>query len=173
MNLFTKDPRNYNKGSLILMLFYLIALLVIVMDQLSKLWIRIHLKIGDSIEIWKDVLHFTHYENSGAAFSSFQGYGRFFVPIAVLIVATILHERSKGHLKGFVMEMGTALLVGGASGNAIDRVLFNQVTDFIQFHFSHGILNLADYAINLGIVLILIDLIIIHPNQTRKTVDSS
>ena len=57
------------------------------------------------------------------------------------------------------MDLGTALLIGGGIGNAIDRILYNQVTDFISFHSNHGILNLADYFIHYGMIILLIDLI--------------
>jgi signal peptidase II len=140
--------------------FYLIILFVVVIDQLSKLWIRMHLKVGDSIEVWRGILDFTHYENSGAAFSSFQGYGRLFIPVAILFVVIILYYRRKGVLKGFAKEMGAAFLAGGAIGNAIDRILFNQVTDFVHFQSGQGILNLADYSINIGIILFVMDMLI-------------
>jgi signal peptidase II len=52
-------------------------------------------------------------------------------------------------------------LVGGAAGNAIDRLFFNKVTDFIEFCAGHGILNLADLAINVGVIIIIVDILII------------
>jgi signal peptidase II len=139
---------------------YLTILFVVVIDQLSKLWIRLHLKVGDSIEVWSGILDFTHYENSGAAFSSFQGYGRLFIPVAILFVVIILYYRRKGVLKGLAKEMGAAFLAGGAIGNAIDRILFNQVTDFVHFQSGRGILNLADISINIGIILFVLDMLI-------------
>jgi signal peptidase II len=139
---------------------YLTILFVVVIDQLSKLWIRLHLKVGDSIEVWSGILDFTHYENSGAAFSSFQGYGRLFIPVAILFVVIILHYQRKGVLKGLAKEMGAAFLAGGAIGNAIDRILFNQVTDFVHFQSGRGILNLADISINIGIILFVLDMLI-------------
>lgn len=139
---------------------YLTILFVVVIDQLSKLWIRLHLKVGDSIEVWSGILDFTHYENSGAAFSSFQGYGRLFIPVAILFVVIILYYRRKGVLKGLAKEMGAAFLAGGAIGNAIDRILFNQVTDFVHFQSGRGILNLADISINIGIILFVMDMLI-------------
>lgn len=65
------------------------------------------------------------------------------------------------------METGTALLVGGAVGNAIDRILFNKVTDFVAFQHGHGILNLADIAINVGVLLILADTFIVQQFKLR------
>lgn len=148
------------------MLFYITAFAVILIDQVTKYLIRLHLPVGESMEVWRDHLLFTHYQNSGAAFSSFQGYGRWFVPVAVLILAVVLYYRRKGQLKGMLMELGTGFFVGGAIGNAIDRVAFNQVTDFIQFHADRGILNLADLAINAGVLLMLADSLI--PRRKRE-----
>jgi signal peptidase II len=140
-------------------MFYWIVILVTVIDQGFKLWIRSYMDVGESIVIWQNVLNFTHYQNSGAAGSTFQGYGRYFIIPAVLFVAYLLYSRRKGNLKGGWVEAGTAFLAGGAIGNAIDRLLFGQVTDFIDFQFGRGILNMADEAINIGVILLLADML--------------
>lgn len=138
------------------MLFYLIAIIVVAIDQLAKLWIRSSIEVGESVPFWDSVLHLTHYENSGMAHSLFQGYGRLFAVFAVLFIAGVLYYRKKGEIKGKAMDISMGFLVGGAAGNAIDRILFGKVTDFLEFTSGHGILNLADVAINIGVVLLLI-----------------
>jgi signal peptidase II len=138
-------------------MFYILVLLITVVDQLSKYWIRMNLNVGESFELWKGVLTITHYENSGIAFSSFQGYGRYFVPFAILTVVFIINIRKRLQNKRLLFDIGTGFLCGGAIGNAIDRIFYNQVTDFIAFHFNHGILNFSDYAINVGILFMFID----------------
>ena len=143
-------------------MYYFFITLVIFIDQLSKYWIRTHLKIGSSIEVWKGVLNLSHIENSGAAFGSFQGYGRFFVPIAFLMAIIMLKYRSEIKNRRLLVDLGTGLLIGGGIGNAIDRILYNQVTDFISFHSNHGILNFADYFIHYGMIILLIDLLFNH-----------
>jgi signal peptidase II len=140
-------------------LYYFFITFVILVDQLSKYWIRTHIKVGSSIEVWKGVLNLSHIENSGAAFSSFQGYGRFFVPVAFIVVIIMIKYRSEGKNRRLLVDLGTGLLIGGGIGNAIDRILYNQVTDFISFHSNHGILNFADYFIHYGMIILLIDLI--------------
>jgi signal peptidase II len=142
------------------MLFYLIAALTITVDQISKSLVRLHMHVGETREFWPNYLQFTHYENSGAAFSSFQGFGRYFVLIALALVIGILYYRRKGELRGLFIELGTGFLVGGAIGNAVDRAIFNQVTDFLTFGQENGILNLADIAINLGMLFIIIHTLI-------------
>jgi signal peptidase II len=145
------------------MLFYLIIAAVTFLDQASKYLVRTHLKLGDSVLVWPHALTltFTRYENSGAAGSSFQGYARVFVVVAVVMIAMVFYYRRKGQLRGCVIEIGTAFLVGGAAGNAIDRLLFNKVTDFIEFRSGHGVLNVADLAINIGVIFIILDFAII------------
>lgn len=148
-------------------MYYMIVFLVTVIDQLSKNWIRMNLKVGESFEPWKGVLSITHYENSGIAFSSFQGYGRFFVPFAVLVVVMIINIRKRMQNKRLLFDIGTGFLCGGAIGNAMDRIFFNQVTDFIAFHFNHGILNFSDYAINVGFLFMFLDLFVSEIKKKR------
>ncbi|KWX77576.1 signal peptidase II [Paenibacillus jilunlii] len=141
------------------MLFYVIAILVVIADQAAKWGVRSNMQLGETIQVWSGHLQFTYYENSGAAFSSFQGYGKYFAIIAVLFVAGVFYYRRKGELRGPILEAATGFLVGGAVGNAIDRVLYHQVTDFLVFGSRGGILNLADLAINAGGLLVLVHLL--------------
>jgi signal peptidase II len=150
------------------MWFYAVLIITIALDQGSKMIVRLQMEVGDSIEVWRGILDFTRYENSGAAFGMLQGYGRWFVPVAVVAVGFILYYRNKGHFKGKLLETGAALFAGGAIGNAIDRVLFNQVTDFIAFQYHDGILNLADYALNLAVIVIVLEMVS-QWFKTRKT----
>jgi len=136
------------------MLFYLIAGLVVVIDQVSKYLIRTYVQIGETVTYWH--LNLTHYENSGMARSMFQGYSRLFAVIAVVFVIGVLYYRRAWKLKGKWMEIGLAFLVGGAVGNGIDRTLFGQVTDFLISRSGRGILNLADHAINIGLLFVII-----------------
>lgn len=142
---------------MIFILFYILVMIVIVVDQVSKYWIRANLKVGEKKQVWQGVLKFSHYQNSGAAFGIFKGYGRLFVPVAILVAIVSIYMLETGEVNGRLVEIGLGLFVGGALGNAIDRTLFNQVTDFIQFKFVKGIFNIADYALILGVLLILFD----------------
>lgn len=142
------------------MLFYVISVLVIVADQAAKWIVRSNMQLGEIVPFWPGHLVFSYYENSGAAFSSFQGYGQYFAIVAAGFVAAVFYYRHKGELRGPLLEAASGFLVGGAVGNGIDRVLFHQVTDFLVFGKGGGILNLADLAINAGGILIVIHLII-------------
>ncbi|TBL78625.1 signal peptidase II [Paenibacillus thalictri] len=138
--------------------FYGIAGFVIVVDQLGKWLIRSHFTLGETMPLWNHLLTLTYYENSGMARSLFQGYARLFMVMALLFVAGVMYYRKQGSFRGGLMDAGMAFLVGGALGNAIDRLLFGKVTDFLVFREGHGVLNLADLAINAGILLVIADI---------------
>lgn len=144
------------------MLFYLISILVVLVDQTAKWLVRTHMELGERIPFWSPHLQFVYYENSGAAFSSFQGYGKYFSIIAVVFVAAVFYYRRQGRIRGPLLEAASGFLVGGALGNAIDRVIYHQVTDFLVFGNRGGILNLADLAINAGAILIVVYLLVDH-----------
>jgi signal peptidase II len=134
------------------MQFYVIAILVIILDQLSKYLIRIYIDINETITLRGMPL--THIENSGMAGGLFQGYARLFGVAAVLFVIGVLYFRRTEEMKGTLIDSSFGFLVGGAIGNGIDRLLFGQVTDFIIR--SGGVLNLADHAIEMGVLLLII-----------------
>ncbi|ASA20492.1 signal peptidase II [Paenibacillus donghaensis] len=139
--------------------FYLLSILVVLADQAAKWGVRSNMELGETIPVWSGHLQFTYYENSGAAFSSFQGYGQYFAIVAVAFVAAVFYYRRKGELRGPLLEAASGFLVGGAVGNAIDRVIYHQVTDFLVFGSRGGILNLADLAINAGGLLVVVYLL--------------
>lgn len=151
------------------MLFYLIIFVVTAVDQITKVWIRSILKVGETMPFYKDIISFSHYQNSGAAGSTLQGSARYLGILAVVIIAVILYYRKKGNIQGFFKECGAALFVGGAIGNGIERLLFGKVTDFIVFRSGNGVMNLADLAINLGVVFFILDMFLSYRrNLVRK-----
>jgi signal peptidase II len=150
------------------MLFYFIIAVVTAMDQISKYWIRAMLDVGESMPFYKDIISFTYYQNSGAAGSTLQGSARYLGILAVLIVAVIFYYRKKGNIQGFFKECGAAFFVGGAIGNGIERLLFGKVTDFIVFRSGNGVMNLADLAINLGVVFLILDMFVSYRQISRR-----
>jgi len=135
------------------MLFYLVAFLVVLVDQITKVIVRLNLSIDEDLTLWG--IELTHYENSGMAGSAFQGYARLFGIVAVVFIAGVIYYRKSGSFKGRINDIGLGFLVGGAAGNMIDRLLFGQVTDFLVSRSGNGVLNMADHAIQIGIVLLI------------------
>jgi signal peptidase II len=135
-----------------------IAAVVVVLDRLSKAWIRHHFHLGESrpITSW---FYLTFVVNTGSAFGLFQGNNRTLLMFAFLILGALIYgARGLTERGGFWGALGVALVLGGAVGNVVDRVHYGQVIDFLDFRV-WPVFNLADSAITLGTISILIGLL--------------
>jgi signal peptidase II len=133
----------------------LIVLAIIALDQVTKYLIVTMVSPYDSIEIFS-FLHIVNVRNTGAAFGSFKSLGSsFFIIVAVAAIIFIVYLLMKRVYNTF----GLSLILGGAVGNLIDRVLYGQVVDFIDFSigsYHWPAFNVADSALTVGIILILV-----------------
>ena len=140
-----------------------LSLLVIVLDQLSKFWIMASFQDYEVLRVWP-VFNLTLVYNTGAAFSFLSDAGGwqrwFFVVIGVLVSAAMVIWLARLDQRERLTAYGLALVVGGAVGNLIDRIWLGKVVDFLQWHWQDWYwpsFNVADSAITLGVVLLLID----------------
>ena len=138
-------------------LFFLAALLVIAVDQLSKLWIRSNLPLGQSLPI-TDWVKLTHVSNTGSAFGLFPGQSFFLTIVAITGIAFLLVLAFYGYrwlpfLNNIWSWVALGLILGGTIGNLIDRIRFGGVTDFVDFGFWPAF-NAADSAIVVGVVML-------------------
>ena len=142
----------------------LIALPLVVIDQVSKLYVAAHMALFESIPIVPNWFDITYTQNPGAAFSMFVNLPpavRLLMlcalsSLAVIVLLVLLARAEEISLMTFAM----ALILGGATGNLIDRALRNgHVIDFIRVHYydlSYPIFNMADSAISIGVALIIV-----------------
>ena len=138
------------------MLFLLIALLIAAADQLSKIWIRANLDIGQSL-FEAGFFRITYVHNTGAAFGLFQGQSFALtivalVGIGVLLFYALLVYHHFPLLNNKLNRLALGLVFGGTIGNLIDRLRFGYVTDFIDFGFWPAF-NIADSAITVGVII--------------------
>jgi signal peptidase II len=143
-------------------LFVLIAV-VIAADQISKRWIVDNLRIGESrqpILALSPFFQLTRSQNSGAAFGFLSQAGDIFLVIAMIVVAVMLYLYPRIPDNGRLSRIATGLICGGALGNAVDRLTYGHVVDFIHYQIPNlisNVSNLADHAIVLGVILIFIE----------------
>ncbi|MBF0665924.1 MAG: signal peptidase II [Brevundimonas sp.] len=145
---------------------YGFALLIIVVDQLTKAWVLQGLGLrfeGQSIPVLAPVFHFTLVHNEGVSFGLFgDGSARWMLSIFSIVVAGILGWWAlKAERRLLVTAIG--LIMGGAIGNVIDRIRFGWVVDFLDFSgtgFFPWVFNVADSAITIGVVLLILDSIL-------------
>ena len=137
-------------------LFFLIAILVIAADQLSKIWIRANIPIGQSL-FEAGFFQLVHLRNSGAAFGLFPGYSSIFVFIAsaaivlFLVYVLVIYSRFPS-FDNMLNRVAIGLMIGGTSGNLIDRLRFGYVTDFIDLG-PWPAFNIADSSVTIGAIL--------------------
>lgn len=146
-----------------LFLFGVITLPVLILDQLSKSLVRSHMALYQDIALIPNYLDLTYTRNVGAAFSLFTSLPPWFRAAFLLSLATIaivvlfvLLIRSKNVTMNSV---GFALILAGASGNLADRIVRGEVIDFVRAHYfglNWPVFNVADSAISIGVVLVII-----------------
>jgi signal peptidase II len=143
-------------------LFMLLAAAgVVVADQWSKLWVVENLPLYSRMDAIDGVFHLTYVQNTGAAFSSFQGMQWLFAVVFLLFTAGIIWEFSKKRLPftGFD-RWCIALVYAGGLGNMIDRIRLGYVVDMICVDFiNFPVFNVADCFITCGSILLLIHLV--------------
>jgi signal peptidase II len=141
------------------------SVLVLVVDQLTKIWVRSSMSLGDSFPVLgRDFFRLTRVENNGIAFGFQPGSVLFLIifnSLASLAIIYVLIKSRRALAAYFprLVELSLALILGGALGNLTDRVRFGYVTDFFDFDFPDFIMtrwpvfNIADSAVSTGVTL--------------------
>ena len=144
----------------------LIAGSLVLFDQLTKMLALVHLKLGDTIPILKNIVHLTLIHNSGAAFGFFKKRAALFIFISVVAIllilfytSTLLSINAKRFGQNYrFARWGLLLVLAGTIGNLIDRIRFGYVVDFIDLRV-WPVFNLADMCISLGGILLIYHLV--------------
>jgi signal peptidase II len=150
------------KSSSGLLPWLVIALIVIVFDQFTKTLILGNFNLGESRFV-TSFFNVVRVHNSGAAFSFLagaSGWQRWFFVGLGAVAAVFIVWMLKSHGGQRLFGWALALILGGALGNVIDRLLHGYVVDFIQVHHSGWYFpsfNVADSAISVGAVLLIVD----------------
>ena len=134
--------------------FVIVALLVVIFDQLTKYYVVENFYLGESVPVIENIFHWTYILNPGAAFGMLEGSRWFFVVIAVGVLGGIWYMKDEINEGGWMMQYGAALFGGGAIGNLIDRTRSGLVIDFFDFRI-WPVFNVADIAICVGVAMIL------------------
>lgn len=140
----------------------LLALVALEIDQLSKLWVRETLALGESIPSEGSV-RITHAVNRGVGFGiPASPPVSLLLSIAAVLACLVFYWRFQ-KFNSTLLNIGIAAFVGGSVGNLVDRIVHGHVTDFIEMGFSGGdvivVFNIADLCLILGIVILEIFLI--------------
>jgi len=144
-----------------------VPLLVILLDQFTKWLVRTRVPLHGSVEVIPNFLDITHVRNTGAAFGFLNAVdfpGKTVVIAVVAVCALIGVSVYAGTLarEHLLPRLGMALIIGGAAGNLIDRILVGSVVDFVDAYWGtvhFWAFNVADSAITVGVALMILDMI--------------
>lgn len=145
-----------------------IAILLVVVDQLTKLYALNVVKPQGTITVINNFYYFTYVENRGAAFGIMQNKQWFFVVVTLLIFVGFGYVLKKYKIEGKLFFAAVVLIFGGGVGNLIDRIFRGYVVDFLQFSFFSPVCNLADYFITVGAVMLIISVLFCKKNIARR-----
>lgn len=136
-------------------LFLIVAILGVALDRVSKYWVMTHLALGQQVTVVPGILSFWSTRNTGAAFGILQQAQPFFVAIATLISLALLYAGWRWRHASPLLHIALGLLLAGAVGNFIDRVLWGEVVDFIAVQFVRfPVFNIADTCVTIGALLL-------------------
>lgn len=163
------DSKIENRESKILrirryQLLWVLALVVFVLDQITKIWINARLPLGTygppgNIVVIEGFFNLVHVGNTGAAWSMLAGKSTFLALLAFVTLGAIYLWRHELGLRLRVVQLSFGLLCGGIVGNLVDRMVHGHVIDFLDFHFGSYIyptFNIADSGICVGVAIYLI-----------------
>lgn len=132
------------------LIVFSLASFVLVVDRLTKIAIVNNLQQGQSIKILPGVFHITFVLNNGMAFGLLKGWGAFFITLSMAVIVLIIVYTVRNKAMDVMLSVSLGLILGGATGNLIDRLLLSRVVDFLDFRI-WPVFNIADSAITLGV----------------------
>ncbi len=155
------SPKNY------LWTVAAVAFAAVIIDQCSKLFVRRRLEFGEPHAVIDGWLYFTHAQNFGAAWSVLSGQRIVLILITLAVIGVLLGAAKELAANGFAARIGLGLVLGGAVGNLVDRLLLGHVTDFIDmgspWHWlaTFPIFNIADSCLTVGAVLLALSFLLV------------
>ena len=156
----------------------LIASVVFLLDQATKLWIIRNLDYGsfyppDCIQVIPGWFHIVHVGNTGAAWSLFSGHSEILAIIGFVALALLFFFRKALELDRPLNQVVFGLIVGGILGNVLDRIRIGHVVDFLDFHYKHHhfpAFNIADSGLTVGVGIYVISVYML-PAGNAKSAD--
>lgn len=138
----------------------ILSSIFLIIDILIKLLIKNILIVNESIKVINNFFYITYVKNTGAAWSILSGKQLFLIIFSIIIILMlIIYLFKKKEYSNFEI-IGYSLLLSGAIGNLVDRVVYGYVIDYLNFYifnYNFPIFNIADCCIVIGIMLLFID----------------
>lgn len=141
------------------MIIIILTILFLFLDIVSKLIVSKFFELGDSISVIDDFFHITYVRNTGAAWSMFSDKSYLVLILSLIIIVGIILYVYKNKGDNVLEKIAYSLILGGALGNFVDRIISGYVIDFLDFNifgYDYPIFNLADTFIVIGVILMVV-----------------
>ena len=158
------------------MLYAIVAVLALILDQAVKYWTTVNIvEITGNATLIPGFIHLTNIHNTGAAFSFLPGARWFFVILCILFVLVVIYALVKELITHPVCRWAAVMVLAGAIGNCIDRIVCGYVVDMLGFDFlffkrPFPVFNIADIYITLGVIVFCIALLLEKPAGKKTAV---
>lgn len=133
------------------MTVFSIALIAVLIDQITKLLIKTNFQLNQGIPLVKDVFHLRYIRNFGAGFGIMQQQTWILIFISITVIGVILYYLDRIKDKEILLQFLVGFVLGGTIGNLIDRVSYGSVIDFLDFRI-WPVFNFADGFVTIGII---------------------
>ena len=150
----------------------LTALAILIADQLTKALVVANLELGERVRVLGDLVQVWHAQNSGAAFSLFQGGSFVFLVVSVLSIGMVAYFHRSLRSQSLWLHVVLGVILGGTLGNFIDRLRQGYVTDWLSIGLGDTrwpTFNVADSSIVVGIGILVLYLFLAHPDRREAT----
>jgi len=149
-----------------------VSAILVLADQVSKAIVVRTMSLYESVPVIENFFHFTYITNDGMAFGIDFPFGYFiFSLVSALLTIFLFWYLWSARNDSLVIRLGLAMIIAGAVGNLIDRLMLGEVIDFLDFmvgNFHWYVFNLADSYVTVGMVLILTDSIFLEKKREKS-----
>ena len=149
-----------------------VSAILVLADQVSKAIVVRTMSLYESVPVIENFFHFTYITNDGMAFGIDFPFGYFiFSLVSALLTIFLFWYLWSVRNDSLVIRLGLAMIIAGAVGNLIDRLMLGEVIDFLDFmigNFHWYVFNLADSYVTVGMVLILTDSIFLEKKREKN-----
>jgi len=152
------------------MLYAIVAIILLILDQALKLWVTNNIVLTSGVrELIPGILHLTNFHNEGMAFGLLKNFRWFFVVLCIAFCAVVIYLMIKKVISGPISRWSAVVVMSGAVGNGIDRVINGYVVDMFEFAFvNFAIFNVADIFITLGGIVFCVCILLEKPPAEKK-----
>ena len=158
------------------MLYAIVAVLALILDQAVKYWTTVNIVVDTGeAKLIPGLVHLANVHNTGAAFSFLEGARWFFVILCILFCLVVIYVLVRNIITHPLARWMAVLVMAGAIGNCIDRIVCGYVVDMFEFDFlifnkPFPVFNIADIYITVGVIIFCVCLFLDKPKAAKKNV---